>query len=513
MNSNILYDGENDNLYVLIYRLGKGACATVWFAVEFAKFMSSIKNRKLNVLYKALKIHNSGDFDEGMLETKINELLPKTEQDSIYINYPVSHFIHDDNIVIVVYEVAIGSLYDISKMYDKNLPSEFVNKIIFQMSRSIQFLHKNNYIHTDIKPENFLLVGISKYQHDIVQFVKKYDLFSKFKLTKKKTINVKNMIEIIHDPIYQMLNDLSVEFDIFDGLVQSDENSDDDNENDSDDDNDNEENENEENEDEENEDNEENEEENSEDDNENEEENKDESVKSQTEETVYESDISSKADTDLSSYDSNKKEYFYKYDRFNIDKISKIKNREDFSTEKENSLIKNKIEENKKFIRIYIENPKILLTDFGLLQKKNTVTRTVQTRYYRSPEIVLGLKYDEMIDLWALGCSLYELLTGTIMINVVKSEYSLKYDKDLINIKLLIEKIENVGYENIKNMCDLSTRKEYIFNDDYTLKYFKDLTYDNWKNNQVMSKSDIKIINFIDNLLKINPKHRLITIN
>jgi hypothetical protein len=33
MNSNILYNEKNDNLYLLIYKLGKGSYSTVWFCI------------------------------------------------------------------------------------------------------------------------------------------------------------------------------------------------------------------------------------------------------------------------------------------------------------------------------------------------------------------------------------------------------------------------------------------------------------------------------------------------
>ena len=36
----------------------------------------------------------------------------------------------------------------------------------------------------------------------------------------------------------------------------------------------------------------------------------------------------------------------------------------------------------------------------------------VQSRYYRAPEIVLGNQYDHGVDMWSLGCIIYELLTG-----------------------------------------------------------------------------------------------------
>ena len=33
-------------------------------------------------------------------------------------------------------------------------------------------------------------------------------------------------------------------------------------------------------------------------------------------------------------------------------------------------------------------------------------------RFYRSPEILLGLPYDQKIDMWSLGCVLVEMHTG-----------------------------------------------------------------------------------------------------
>ena len=36
----------------------------------------------------------------------------------------------------------------------------------------------------------------------------------------------------------------------------------------------------------------------------------------------------------------------------------------------------------------------------------------MQSRYYRAPEIVLGNRYDTPVDIWSLGCIVYELITG-----------------------------------------------------------------------------------------------------
>uniref|UniRef100_A0A1J3IX85 Serine/threonine-protein kinase ppk15 n=1 Tax=Noccaea caerulescens TaxID=107243 RepID=A0A1J3IX85_NOCCA len=39
----------------------------------------------------------------------------------------------------------------------------------------------------------------------------------------------------------------------------------------------------------------------------------------------------------------------------------------------------------------------------------------VQSRSYRAPEVILGLPYDEKIDLWSLGCILAELCSGQVL--------------------------------------------------------------------------------------------------
>jgi len=43
------------------------------------------------------------------------------------------------------------------------------------------------------------------------------------------------------------------------------------------------------------------------------------------------------------------------------------------------------------------------------------LTSYVQSRCYRAPEVILGLPYDQKIDLWSLGCILAELWTGYVL--------------------------------------------------------------------------------------------------
>ncbi|KAI9821361.1 MAG: U4/U6 small nuclear ribonucleoprotein prp4 [Thelocarpon impressellum] len=45
----------------------------------------------------------------------------------------------------------------------------------------------------------------------------------------------------------------------------------------------------------------------------------------------------------------------------------------------------------------------------------NDITPYLVSRFYRAPEIILGTPYDFAIDIWSVGCTLYELYTGKIL--------------------------------------------------------------------------------------------------
>ncbi|VAH95159.1 unnamed protein product [Triticum turgidum subsp. durum] len=57
------------------------------------------------------------------------------------------------------------------------------------------------------------------------------------------------------------------------------------------------------------------------------------------------------------------------------------------------------------------------LCDFGsaLPAGINDITPILVSRFYRAPEIILGLPYDHSLDMWSVGCCLYELYTGKIL--------------------------------------------------------------------------------------------------
>lgn len=62
-------------------------------------------------------------------------------------------------------------------------------------------------------------------------------------------------------------------------------------------------------------------------------------------------------------------------------------------------------------------NKKIKIIDFGISKKivergaKREMLTITGTLYYRAPEMFLGGGYDEKVDLWASGVTLYQLLS------------------------------------------------------------------------------------------------------
>lgn len=56
---------------------------------------------------------------------------------------------------------------------------------------------------------------------------------------------------------------------------------------------------------------------------------------------------------------------------------------------------------------------KIKIVDFGSACCKTLHSaQYIQSRYYRAPEVVLGYPFDSAIDMWSVGCILFELHSG-----------------------------------------------------------------------------------------------------
>ena len=152
-----------------------------------------------------------------------------------------------------------------------------------------------------------------------------------------------------------------------------------------------------------------------------------------------------------------------------------------------------------------MNNFKLMLIDLGSSQKISTISKIkykyklVQTRYYRSPEIILGLPYSEKIDIWSIGCSLYELYTGKILFNPRNSDLYKTDNHHLFIISKVCGKIPN-------NMIYNSPKKDLLFNIDGSIKF--SLLFPKFILNLEDEIKDKYIIKIIKSCLIIDPDKR-----
>uniref|UniRef100_A0A0N5C8Q6 Mitogen-activated protein kinase n=1 Tax=Strongyloides papillosus TaxID=174720 RepID=A0A0N5C8Q6_STREA len=118
----------------------------------------------------------------------------------------------------------------------------------------------------------------------------------------------------------------------------------------------------------------------------------------------------------------------------------------------------------------------VKLLDFGLsrcTENQLHFTKNVVTLFYRAPEVLLALKYNEKIDVWSVGCIMAELITGKVFFNA-RDELSLW---DSIVDKLGIPN-ENF-LKGIPPILKEYLLKEYKSKEVDFKKYFPDTLFDN----------------------------------
>lgn len=75
----------------------------------------------------------------------------------------------------------------------------------------------------------------------------------------------------------------------------------------------------------------------------------------------------------------------------------------------------------------------VKVCDFGsaMFSGDNEITPYLVSRFYRSPEVILGLPYNHPMDMWSIGCVIYELFTGKILFPGKTNNEMLKLMMDL----------------------------------------------------------------------------------
>lgn len=150
-------------------------------------------------------------------------------------------------------------------------------------------------------------------------------------------------------------------------------------------------------------------------------------------------------------------------------------------------------------------NSRVKVIDFGsacfVHEKAHTY---IQSRYYRSPEIMLGMGYGTAIDIWSLGCILVELSTGSPLFPA-KTEY-----------ELITLQTELLGMPP-KYLLDRATRTNQFF--DKTSSKYIPLRYTDRKDRRrtpnglsmaaACQSADTDFVDFISRCLTWDPANRM----
>jgi serine/threonine-protein kinase SRPK3 len=85
----------------------------------------------------------------------------------------------------------------------------------------------------------------------------------------------------------------------------------------------------------------------------------------------------------------------------------------------------------------YLNRINISLADFGTFcEESNYYNNSFGTRYYQAPEIILMGKCSYAVDIWALGCTFYELLSSKLLFDPIKDA---KFDRNYYHLCLINE--------------------------------------------------------------------------
>jgi len=399
------------NRYILLIKIGQGANAEVYLAYD----IKDLNNPKKKERFYAIKIQNCESHVGGKREVEFLEemkqyiISKKINSDDVHINLALDNFVYIDTNVdsknakdttyyCMVFEVYEQSIYNIIRkgIYSCGIDMQYVKKMVKQILISLDFIHnKMGYIHTDIKLENILYCGgnpmYTALMNDWTECSKKIneeliEIKTKFiakneALNKEQWENEKAYIRAytklnniynkeIEDIAVSYLNSIIFAYD-FDN-----DNSDD-------------------------------------------------------EDVEYEDDETSKKQSTqkIKTVKAPKEEKLNKrqQDRDDFPSDINVKHMIDMDSDTTSDFVTVPLNVDKETLvptqtvsTQQMRHIILALTDFGSTRKKsdlNASKREVSPRMIRAPEVIMGLDWDDKIDIWGLGISMFRLITGYELID------------------------------------------------------------------------------------------------
>ncbi|QLL33767.1 hypothetical protein HG536_0F00920 [Torulaspora globosa] len=190
------------------------------------------------------------------------------------------------------------------------------------------------------------------------------------------------------------------------------------------------------------------------------------------------------------------------------------------------------------------DKPELKIVDFGSsCEERRTIYTYIQSRFYRAPEVILGIPYSTSIDIWSLGCIVAELFLGipifpgssefnqlTRIINCLGYPPSWMMDMGKNTTKFLRKwdsnEINNGSTSKEAPKYKLKTVEEY--NEEYGAQEQPSKQYFKWdslqdiiahyriskkiKNNNVLVEQEMQdrrcLTHFLQGILNLNPLER-----
>lgn len=132
-------------------------------------------------------------------------------------------------------------------------------------------------------------------------------------------------------------------------------------------------------------------------------------------------------------------------------------------------------------------------------------TEDIQTRQYRSPEVIVGADYDTSADVWSLACVIFELLTGDLLFD---PRAGADYDRDEDHLAQMQELLGRYP----KKLAQQAKARSF-FNRRGELKHIQHLNF--WDLKSVLVKKyhqdpdeAAKVADFLTPMLDFYPHHR-----
>lgn len=130
----------------------------------------------------------------------------------------------------------------------------------------------------------------------------------------------------------------------------------------------------------------------------------------------------------------------------------------------------------------------------------------IQTRQYRSPEVILGINYNETADIWSFACMLFELLTGEFLFDPKKDA---NYKKSTDHLALIMEMLNtfpasySTSGTNSKKYVDPQGNLRKI-----PSLHFMGLKDVMMKRHGIKASEAEALASFLEPMLKVQPKER-----